>query len=340
MAQERVALRTDLTFYADNTEFSNSFRDGATLFGTALTVAVDVVLDDRVTFSGGVFTNHRFGSKQFIEQWRPVLKLDVHSDHQHFIIGTLDTVDRADGIGPDRAGLHGLLPPLQNETLAFTRPYEAGVQWKLNFPRIRQDAWINWQKLNTAEHRERFDAGVNGRLPLDTAVPVAIAYQFHVVHEGGELFHEGPVRDSWALGPGVIVEPRVWRFDRTVVEGYLLFSRHVLDRSSVNESSSGGHGIFVRLSGEKNGWRGHLISWGASGWIKDESDGNYGSRWDGGTRFRRARRYGEVGLTKVLYESDGVEFEGSARVPRIEKDYEYSYRVLARVDFNFPVWAR
>ena len=235
-----MALRTDLTFYADNTEFSNPFRDGATLFGTALTVAVDVVLDDRVTFSGGVFTNHRFGSKQFIEQWRPVLKLDVHSDHQHFIIGTLDTVDRADGIGPDRAGLHGLLPPLQNETLAFTRPYEAGVQWKLNFPRIRQDAWINWQKLNTAEHRERFDAGVNGRLPLDTAVPVAIAYQFHVVHEGGELFHEGPVRDSWALGPGVIVEPRVWRFDRTVVEGYLLFSRHVwIDRASTNLRAAG-----------------------------------------------------------------------------------------------------
>ena len=43
---------------------------------------------------------------------------------------TLDTAGAtSSGIGPDRTSLHGLLPPLQVETLAFLRPYEAGVQW-------------------------------------------------------------------------------------------------------------------------------------------------------------------------------------------------------------------
>lgn len=337
-AQDRVALRTDALFYADNTEFFNPFRDGETLFGTAMTVAVDVDLNERVTFRGGIFTNHRFGSTRYAEQWRPVFRLDVHSGHQRFILGTLDTVARADGLGPDRTGPHGLLPPLQKETLAFIRPYEAGAQWTIDAPRIRQDAWINWQRLNTIEERERFDTGVKGRLPLDTPVPMAVAYQFHLVHEGGQLFDDGAVSDSWAVGPGIVVEPRVWFFDRAAVEGYALFSRNVPDRADLGASEHG-HGIFTRFSGEKNGWRGHLIIWGACDWIKDEGDENYGARRQDGTRFSPTRHYGEIGLTKIFRPADGVELEASARVHRIEKDYNYSYRILARVNFDFPLLA-
>ena len=65
---------------------------------------------------------------------------------------------------PDLGGPHGLLPPLQVETLAFTRPNEGGIQWQVASDRLDQDAWINWQRLNTEEHRERFDAGVRGRV--------------------------------------------------------------------------------------------------------------------------------------------------------------------------------
>ena len=334
-----MTLLTDATFYADNSEFFNPFRDGETLFGTAVTLAVDVDLTEQVTFRGGVFMNHRYGSESYAERWRPVFRIDLHSDTQRFIVGTLDTVERAEGFGPDRTGPHGLLPPLQRETLAFTRPYEAGAQWKIDAGRIRQDAWINWQRLNTTEDRERFDTGVTGRLPFDTPVPLAVAYQFHLVHEGGQQFHSGPVRDSWAVGPGIIVEPRVGFLDRTAVEGYALFSRNVPDRTHL-DGSDYGHGVFTRFSGEKNGWRGYLIVWGACDWIKDEGDENYGSLRQDGTRFRATRHYGEVGLTKIFHPADGVELEGSARVHRIEKDYNYSYRILARVGFGFPVWTR
>lgn len=339
LAQERVTLRTSATLYGDNTEFFNPFRDGETLFGTAATVAVDVALNEQVTFSGGVFLNHRFGSEQFADRWRPVFQLTLHSEHQRFILGTLDSDQHPDGFGPDRTGPHGLLPPLQTETLAFTRPYEAGLQWMMEHPRVRQDLWINWQRLNTTDGRERFDAGVNGRLPLETAVPVSVGYQFHLVHEGGQLFAAGPVRDSWAVGPGIIVEPTVWFFDRAVVEGYAMFSRNIPDRSE-STNSEHGHGVFTRLSGEKNGWRGHVIIWGACDWIKTEGDRNYGSLRDDGTLFAATRHYGEVGLTKIFYPADGVEVEGSARLHRVEKDYNYSYRVLARVAFDFLMWER
>ena len=337
MAQERVTLLTNSTFYADNSEFFNPFRDGETLFGNAVTFAVDVDLTEQVTFRGGIFMNHRYGSESYAEQWRPVFRIDLHSDTQRFIVGTLDTFGRSEGVGLVRTGPHDLLPPLQRETLGFTRPYEAGAQWTIDALQIRQDAWINWQQLNAPNHRERFDTGITGRLPFDTPVPIAVAYHFHLVHEGGQQFNTGPVRDSWAVGPGIVIEPRVWFLDRTTIEGYALFSRNVPDRTYL-ENSDYGHGIFTRFSGEKNGWRGHLIIWGACNWIKDEGDENYGSLRQDGTRFLPTRHYGEIGLTKIFHPTDGVEVESSARVHRIEKDYDYSYRIIARVGFNFSIW--
>ena len=338
-AQDRLTLFTDVDFHADNTEFFNEFREGETLFGAAFSFAAEIELNERVRFRGGIFGNHRFGSDR-VEQWRPLFRIAFHGDHQRFMIGTLDTVERQDGPGPDRTGPHGLLPPLQRETLAFTRPFEAGLQWKVDTARLRQELWVNWQQVNTAEHRERFDAGVKGRLPFDTRVPISLAYQFHIVHEGGQLFDTGPVRDSWAIGPGLIVEPpRFWFFDRTLVEGYALFSRNVPDRANLDISDHG-HGIFTRFSGEKNGWRGHLIIWGACDWIKDEGDENYGSLREDGSLFRPTRHYGELGLTRVFHPAAGVEVEGSARAHRAERDYDYSFRILTRVDFDFSVWSR
>ena len=338
-AQERVAVRTDTILYGDNTEFFNPFREGATLLGTAARVAVDVDLNQSVTFSGGLFLNHYFGSNRIAENWRPIIKLALQSKHQRFILGTLDTPERANGFGPDRTGPHGLLPALQRETLAFERPYEAGLQWKMNYPGFRQDAWINWQQTNTSEKRERFDVGMNGRLPLAKKLAMSLAYQFHMVHEGGQLFANGPVRDSWAIGPGLIVEPKVWFFDRTTIEGYALFSQHVPDRAHLQDSKSG-RGLFARISGEKNRWRGHLIFWDASNWIKEEGDLNYGAMREDGTHFTSRRHYGEVGIAKIFHPAEGVEIEGSARLHRIERDYDYSFRVLTYLNLNFPTWTR
>ena len=338
-AQERVRLRTNATLYGDNTEFFNPFRDGETLLGTAATMVLDVDLNDKVTFSGGLFVNHRFGSEDFAETVRPVFALRLRGDHQEFVFGTLDTNDRLADLGLDETGPHGLLAPLQNETVAFTRPYEAGLQWTANYPGFRQDWWINWQDLNTSEHRERFDVGLNGRVALGASSALSLAYQLHVVHEGGQLFASGPVSDSWAAGPGLVFEPSLPFFDRTVIEGYAMFSRYVPRRDDLNDARHG-HGVFARLSGEKNGWRGHFIFWGACDWIKDEGDENYGSLREDGTLFRNTRHYGELGLTKRFYTADGVEVEGSARMHRVEQDYDYSYRVLARVGFDFLVWQR
>ena len=326
--QTSTTIRTDLTLYGDNTEFTNQFRDGETILGNTIRLYADVALNDRVTLLVGAMANGRFGDECVIDLVRPVLSLMLKHRGSRFIFGTLQTMERRDGPGPDRAGPHGLLPPLQVETLSFTRPYEAGLQWTSDTAHVRHDAWINWQRLNTPAHRERFDAGAKTRARL--ASPLWVAFQWHIVHHGGQLHSTGPVADSQAYGPGIVFERPVGVVDRLTLETYGVFSRHVPDRERPFLSRSG-IGTFTRVAAERRQWRGHLLVWRSCDFVKEEGDPNYWNRRLNGTRYRLTRDYSEVGLTRTLQPAPGVGLETAARLHRVEGDYDYSFRILAVV---------
>lgn len=334
-AEPPLTFNARFTFYGDNTEFNNRFREGETLLGVWGRLFLDTDLNDRVTFRMGVFGNQRFGSMDALEVVRPIFALVLKNRTSRFIFGSLETLEFDAGAGPDRATPHTLLPPLHLETLSFTRPYETGFQWTVRSPRLQQEIWINWQRLNTPAQRERLDSGVAGRLQLRT--PVALGYQWHIVHHGGQQFHSGPVADSMAGGPGLIVEPHVEWLDRARIEVYGLLSRDVRDRANAS-SALNGAAIFARLSGERAGWRGHLIVWRACDVQKEEGDPNYSVVQRNGRRFRATRDYSEVGLTKLFKPADEVIVEASARAYRVEGEYDYSYRILAKVNLRHRIW--
>ena len=334
-AQDRISLVVDMTFYGDNTEFFNPWRDGETLLGTESRVFLDIDLNEHVTLRTGVFGDHRFGGHHNFETVRPVLALHLQNDTTRFVIGSIESGARQVGLGPDRLGPHGLLPPLQRTSLAFSRPDEAGLQLTFDTDRVEQDAWINWQQLNTEQNRERFDTGVRGELGIDLGLPAWLSYQFHLVHEGGQLFDSGPVGDSWAGGPGLIVALPPGPFDRQTAEIHGLVSRDVPDR--VMRARAGtGFGVFTRYAAEKAGWRAHAIAWRARDFVKDEGDENYGSlREDGG--LTSLRHYFEAGLTRTYYPAEEAGLEFSARFHRVDTYQDYSFRILAKIDFEFPL---
>ena len=334
-AQDRIALVVDMTFYGDNTEFFNPWRDGETLLGTESRLFLDIDFDEHVTLRAGLFGNHRFGDDHNFENVRPVLALHVKNDVARFIIGSMESGAQQVGLGPDRLGPHGLLPPLQRGTLAFSRADEAGLQLTFDTDRIEQDAWINWQQLNTEQNRELFDTGVRGRLGIDLDLPVWLSYQFHLVHQGGQLFDSGPVGDSWAGGPGLIVELPAGVFDRQTVEAHGLVSRDVPDRVASDDADTG-FGLFTRYAAEKAGWRAHVIAWRARDFVKTEGDENYGSRRQD-RRLTSLRHYFEAGLTRTYYPAEEVGLEFSARVHRVDIHHDYSFRILAKVDFDIPL---
>lgn len=334
--QQGLTLAANVMFYGDNTEFRNPFREGETIFGAAARLEGRIALNDSVDLSLGVFGNQRFGSESAFELVRPVIALAVTRGASRFVFGTLDPpfAPARGGLavrkspGPDRTGPHGLLPVIQRETLAFDRPYEAGLQWKYGGRRVDHDAWLQWQRINTPSHRERLDAGV--RTDWQVRAPVTLPLQLHVVHEGGQLFSAGPVRDSLALASGVTLANAESSRVRGSIEVLGLWSRYTADRSAVRPTRNGA-GVFARASAAHGGWRAHIIAWRGDDVIKDEGDPNYHSIRRDGTRWRGIRDYAEIGLTRTFAPAPGALIETSFRYHRIEEYYEYSYRVLAVV---------
>lgn len=324
-AQDRITLTADLLFYGDNTEFRNPFREGETIFGTSGQVAAEIGIDPRVRIRIGAFGNVRFGSEQAFDSARPVISLGIHGKRSTFLMGTFPATATTGPIGPDRAGPHGLLPPIQRETLAFDRPYEAGLRWTFEGSRFRHDAWINWQRLNTEEHRERFDTGLTAQLRVTSWL--ALPVQLHVVHEGGQLHSAGPVADSTAFGTGVGLS-RPTRAGVVSFELLGIASRHVPDRERSAATRSGA-AVFVRAAVERNGWRVHTIAFRGDDFVKDEGDPNYQSVRRNGTSYRGIRDYSEAGIARRFRLAPEVALEASARLHRTERHYEYSYRVTA-----------
>ena len=323
---QTTTLGVDVLFYGDNTEFRNPFREGETLFGAAARAGVEVDLNEKTRLTLGAFGHTRFGSERAFELARPVVALTVKGRRSTFIFGTLPA-PRADAPGgPDRGGPHGLLPPLQRETLAFDRPYEAGLQWDFSGARLRHSMWLDWQRLNTPGHRERFDAGLNGSVIFTPHVSMPI--QLHVVHEGGQLFNTGPVADSVAAALGIAIGGKLGPLDRVSIEVLGAAGKSVPDRERINETRRG-KGFFARASVECQGWRAHTIAWRGWDYVKDEGDLNYLSVRRDGTRYFDVRDYAEAGLSRRFALAPGAAIEVSGRLHRTERHYEYSYRVLS-----------
>jgi hypothetical protein len=333
-AQESVTLRSDVLLYGDNTEFRNPFREGETIFGAAVRVAVDAALNPRVRLSLGVFGNQRFGSSRAFDQARPVIALTAHGRRSAFTFGTLPPLTVDGPMGPDRGGRHALLPPLQRETLAFDRPYEAGLQWDFTGTRLRHSIWLEWQRVNTPEHRERFDGGAHVEVTLTSHF--AVPFQAHVVHEGGQLFNTGPVDDSAALASGIAIRQRSSRFGSLSLEVYGAAARSVPDRQHP-ELDRSGPGFLARGAVERDGWRGHLIVWRGRDFIKDEGDPNYLSVRRDGSRYGGIRDYAEAGLARRFRLAPGAVIEVAGRLHRTERYYEYSYRVLSIAAFGWKI---
>src|SRR5688572_14144604 len=158
------SLDATVSFYGDNTEFFNPFRDGETTIGAHALVVGEARTSERLAIRAGVFGNQRFGSHDAFEEVRPVLTLVIGPPRSRLILGTLNTVRRSQGIGPDCSGPHSLLPPLQVETLAFTRPWEAGVQWLLDTAKVKHESWVHWQRIATSHQRESMAGSLGGEV--------------------------------------------------------------------------------------------------------------------------------------------------------------------------------
>jgi hypothetical protein len=332
-AQEHVVLRSDVLLYGDDTEFSNPFREGETIFGAAVRVGAVVDLNDRVSLTLGGFANERFGSDDAFEQVRPVIALNVRGRRSTFVLGTLPMRGIDPPVGPDRGGPHALLPPLQRETLTFERPHEAGLEWTFAGDRIGHDFWLEWQRLNTREHRERFDGGAHTVFRVTKVLSVPA--QVHVVHEGGQLYASGPVDDSVAFAAGVLLTTKRPRYAATIE--MLGVGSHDVPERGRPDLTRDGKAFFGRAALERSGWRGHVIFWRGRDFVKDEGDSNYLAERRNGSRYGGIRDYSEAGLTRRFQLAPSALLDVSGRLHRVEGRYEYSFRFLSAISVAWKI---
>jgi hypothetical protein len=324
---QTYTLGADLLFFGDNTEFANPFRSGDTTLGASGQIFLDVSLNEMVTLRGGLFGLGRFGAHEFLEHAEPALALEIARGPSRFVFGSLRTVTTRDDVaGPDEETLHRLLPPVQEETLTFTRGQEMGLQWLVTAARLDHDAWINWQRLNTDQHRERFDAGYRASLGLGRAV--RLHGQWHLVHEGGQRFDSGAVSDSQAVALGLGWSGRAG-IHHVSIDAHAVVTEDVADREV--PSAEVGLGTFSRAAVTRGPWRTHAIVWRGRDVLKAEGDANYLSRRRDGTWFRKVRDYAELGLTRHFRPAPGVHVFAAFRLHRVESHYQYSYRIVGRV---------
>jgi hypothetical protein len=297
-------------------------------------VYLDVTLSETATLTAGLFAKGRYGAHEFAEEIEPVIRLALKRGPSRFLFGSVETsAFRMGRRGPDQDTPHRLLPPIQREQLTFERAHEMGLQWLVDSARVANDAWINWQRLNTREHRERFDAGLTIRVELAPAI--ALHGQWHLVHEGGQQFDNGPVRDSHAAAVGLEWTQRLGA-RRLVLDGYAVGTHDVPAREYPDRTENGA-GVFARAALAGDAWRAHLLVWRGRHPLKEEGDPNYLMQRRDGTYFRNVRDYAELGLTRHFRPAPTVEFDASARVHRVEARYEYSYRLNARIALRYPL---
>ncbi len=330
-----VTITLDSVFYGDNTEFFAPFRTGETILGSWQRLYADIKISKLATLILGAYALERDGSDRRTELARPVAALVMGTDHHRFVIGTLETGTRPWGMGPDRTTPHGLLPPLAIETLWFNRAYEAGLQWITNTDVIKQEVYFDYQKLITAEHREKFDGGIIGHIQRSESAPIALLYQWQVVHHGGQQFSTGTVADSFGYGPGVMLRHIFPVVGKTSLETYGLFSYDRPDREKPALNVKG-KAVFARLAAERRGWRGHLIVWKAKTFNHEDGDPNYLSKLPDGSEFPGRRDYAELGLAKLFHPARTVDFEASGRAHLVQGKWGYSYRLLGTV--HLGVW--
>ena len=330
---QRLSWQTRAVLYGDNTEFFTPYRTGETILGGQLTTWFEASTGRRTALRVGLFADRRWGSEEFTDSLKPVLQAAFRGRHTTAIVGTLDAERR-----------HRLLDALMVSTRELTTPIEYGLQWRERRGWLDGELWVNWQRLNTAEQREAFEAGAVVR--VEPVRHLRLEVQHLWSHRGGQLFDAGvPVTNNRVTAVGVILTEDVPVAGRATIAVHRLWSDGHLDPATPAERPATGHGTLARATVAP--WRGWQF-WVASWWGRDfgaaAGDPNYGSAGQDPGFYRAERRYTELGAARrVASRRERMTLDAEVRWHRIDDEeseaffntnWEISYRLVVRAPFG------
>ncbi len=332
LSAQRIDLNTRATLYGDNTEFFTPYRTGETILGGQVTSWLEAHPSRSNRLRIGFFADRRFGSEQFTDSLKPVIAFRHETRHSLGVIGTLENDRR-----------HGLLDPVMVSTREITTPIEYGLQWRERRRAVRAEAWVNWQKLNTAEQREQFELGI---VSAATPLPwLRVEGQHLWFHRGGQLYDAGVgVSNNRVTALGVVLHDSLPTVGASSLAVWRLWSDGHIDPNYPAERPAKGRGTMIRAGVTPWGFAEvFALHWRGRDFAADAGDPNYGSAGKDPGFYRSERTYTEVGVVRRAIIPGNVAFDAEVRWHRIDDEdsiaffgtpWELSYRILLRVPMN------
>jgi hypothetical protein len=313
-----VSLKNDFTFYGDNTEFFEPFRNGETILGTQGKSYFEVGLGPKAFLLAGVYADYRDIFDPTVAV-KPVLSFQFRDQGTRLVLGTLETHDR-----------HGYLEPLEVTTLEFTRPVEYGFQWLENDETFHVDLFLSWHQLNTPSEPETFDYG--GVLQGWQNNPLSVEFQMHGFHEGGQIYFVA-IRNNWNYALGFRLKGDLGSLGEGRMAVFGLLSGD-LNSGVLSDIRYGGGGYLKASLRPGSGLELFGIGWRGRDFISEEGDANYASYSDYQNFYQADRFYFELGARKEFPMEGGSVFTAELRSHWIEQYWAYSYRMAVTAPFD------
>jgi hypothetical protein len=176
---------------------------------------------------------------------------------------------------------------------------------------------------------------------------LALEYQGHGKHRGGQLFSAGePVTNNFAGGPGIRLTVALPVVQEASLVVFRLWSSGIFDPNPPTGRPDNGRGTYVRASVAPPLGEFFTILWWGRDFLSEEGDNNYNSVGFEPTFYRSKRRYTEIGFVRRMTIDKTVDFRVEFRFHKFDDDthqtlfesgWEYSYRVMVHAPFEIPI---
>ncbi|WP_460612969.1 hypothetical protein [Hymenobacter seoulensis] len=175
-------LRLDVQgflFNKDN-EYFNKIDPGLTYFGAQLAPRLVYFPAANLRLEAGVYLWKDYGTPR-LRQVRPLFTLKYQEGQHSLVFGNIEGHLH-----------HGYIEPMFDFERVITNRLEEGIQYLLQTPRTRLDAWVNWQRqqYRYSNFQEEVAGGLSTEhhvLGDSTRWLVRLPFQFTATHRGGQL---------------------------------------------------------------------------------------------------------------------------------------------------------
>ncbi|MEA3317273.1 MAG: hypothetical protein U9R54_04895, partial [Bacteroidota bacterium] len=166
-------------FFKNNEYFSN-FSKGYTLLGFHVAPTLSYYPNENIKISGGVHLLKYSGRDNFKDAI-PTFSFQYKVNNSiNIIMGTLYSGTN-----------HNLIAPMYNFDNFIENNVESGLQFLLDFPYLKTDIWLNWNKfiLKDDPFQEELTTGFVTELNVlsEGDLSISIPVQSTAVHHGGQI---------------------------------------------------------------------------------------------------------------------------------------------------------